>query len=78
MLERCGLAVDAATMTCVPLVFSEWVRRSGISPADAAALRASFLGASPEARAAFQIEQVDGDVCFAWPELVILGSSHRR
>ena len=74
MLEQCGLTVDAATMTHVPLEFHDWVRRSGISPDDAAALRASFLEASPEARSVFRIEHTDGDLRFAWPELVVLAT----
>jgi len=72
MLERCGLAVDAATMTYVPQEFQEWIRRGGVSDDDAAALRASFVSASPEARSVFRIEHVDGDLRFAWPELVVL------
>jgi ubiquinone/menaquinone biosynthesis C-methylase UbiE len=73
MLEACGLKVDAATLTYVPLVFSDWARRGGVSDSTGASLRASLLGASPEARSAFRIESVTGDVHFAWPEIVILG-----
>lgn len=74
MLEQCGLAVDAATMTHVPLVFSDWIRRSGVPELSAAALRASLLGAARETQAAFRIEPVNGDVHFAWPEIVIRGT----
>ncbi len=73
MLEDCGLTVKAVTMAHVPQEFSDWVRRSGVSEPNAAALRASFLGATPEARAAFRIETANGDVHFAWPEITILG-----
>lgn len=71
MLEECGLSVDAATMTNVPLEFRDWVRRSGVSNEDAAALRTSFLTAPPAAQAAFRIEHRDGDLRFAWPEIVV-------
>jgi hypothetical protein len=37
-------------------------------------LRASFLAAGPDARSAFRIEPVTGDIRFAWPEIVILGA----
>jgi ubiquinone/menaquinone biosynthesis C-methylase UbiE len=73
MLEKSGLEVDAATMTHVPLAFSDWVRRSGTPESDAASLHASLAGAGPDARSAFRIESVPGDVHFAWPEIVILG-----
>jgi ubiquinone/menaquinone biosynthesis C-methylase UbiE len=71
MLERCGLAVDAATMTYAPQEFHEWARRGGVSADDAAALRASFLTAPPRAQSAFRIESKDGDLRFAWPEIVV-------
>lgn len=71
MLEGCGLSVDAATMTHAPQEFGDWARRGGVSDEDAAALRASFLTAPPAARSAFRIEKKDGDLTFAWPELVV-------
>jgi ubiquinone/menaquinone biosynthesis C-methylase UbiE len=72
LLEACGLAVEASIPAEVPLGFNDWVRRSGVPPGEAAALRAALLGAPPEARSAFRIELADGDVRFAWPEVVIL------
>lgn len=71
MLERCGLTVDAATMTYSLQEFHEWARRGGVSAEDAAALRASFLQAPAEARSVFRIETRDGDMHFAWPEIVV-------
>jgi ubiquinone/menaquinone biosynthesis C-methylase UbiE len=73
MLEECGLRVDAAVLTHVPLVFSDWVRRGGVAESNAALLRASFLGAGPDVQSAFRIQLVTGDIRFAWPEIVILG-----
>jgi hypothetical protein len=75
MLEECGLRVDAAVPAHVPQVFSDWVRRGGVAESNAASLRASFLGADPDARSAFRIEPVaeTEDIRFAWPEIVILG-----
>jgi ubiquinone/menaquinone biosynthesis C-methylase UbiE len=73
MLEECGLRVDAAVPTYVPQVFSDWVRRAGVAESTAASLRASFLGAGPDARSAFRIEPVTEDIHFVWPEIVILG-----
>ena len=52
---------------------NDWVRRSGVPPDDAAALRTSFLQAPAEARAAFRIQAKDGDVRFAWDEIILLG-----
>jgi ubiquinone/menaquinone biosynthesis C-methylase UbiE len=74
MLEECGLRVDAAVPAHVPQVFSDWVRRGGVAESNAASLRASFLGADPDARSAFRIEPVaeTEDIRFAWPEIVIL------
>jgi hypothetical protein len=59
-------------MTYVPQEFHEWIRRGGVSDDHAAALRASFVSAPPEARSVFRIEHVDGNLRFAWPELVVL------
>ena len=73
LMERSGLVVDAATMTQVPLEFGDWVRRGGISQSDVTALRASFLGAPDDARAAFRIRLEGDDLRFAWDEIVILG-----
>jgi ubiquinone/menaquinone biosynthesis C-methylase UbiE len=71
MLEQCGLSVDAAVMTAAPLEFREWIRRGGVSDEDAAALRTSFLAASPDAQSAFRIDTTDGELRFAWPEFVV-------
>ncbi|HYM90648.1 MAG TPA: hypothetical protein VEW91_03310, partial [bacterium] len=68
-----GLAVEAATTSHIPQEFDDWVRRSGIPAQEAAALRASFLTAPAEARTAFRIETKDGEVHFAWPEIILLG-----
>jgi len=73
MMEQCGLRVKTVSLALIPQLFDDWVRRSGVSAAETAALRASFLGASPEARAAFQVRLENDDLHFAWPEIVILG-----
>ena len=73
LLEAGGLTVEAATATHIPLEFDDWVKRSGVSTDDAAALRTSFLHAPPEARAAFRIETRNGDLRFAWDEIIFLG-----
>jgi ubiquinone/menaquinone biosynthesis C-methylase UbiE len=73
LLEDCGLRVEDAHHARVLLEFDDWVRRAGVSPADAEELRRSFMEASPAARAAFQI-RVDGhDVRFSWDEIVVRG-----
>ena len=73
LLDQSGLRVDASVMAEVPLEFADWVRRSGVAAAEAAALRASLLGAAADARSAFRI-RLDGDTLrFAWDEIVILG-----
>ena len=73
LLEAGGLTVEAATETSIPLEFNDWVRRSGVSADDAAALRTSFLHAPAEACTAFRIESGDGNVRFAWDEIILLG-----
>jgi ubiquinone/menaquinone biosynthesis C-methylase UbiE len=73
MLHDSGLTVQAVIAAHVPQAFSDWVRRGGVLPSTVAALRASFLGAPAEARAAFRIETANGDIHFAWPEIIILG-----
>src|SRR5437879_10011128 len=73
LLEAGGLTVEAATATSIPLEFDDWVKRSGGSTDDAAALRTSFLHAQPAAREAFRIETENGDLRFAWDEFMFLG-----
>jgi len=69
-----GLRVDAAVMTHVQLGFDDWVRRAGVPVEVAETLRAEFLGAPPEAAAAFRIRREAADIQFGWDELVILGT----
>ena len=73
MLEACGLIVEAATMALVPQTFSDWVRRSGTPDSAVAGLRASFVQAAPDVRAAFRITAHSGDIHFAWDEVIMLG-----
>lgn len=73
MLEKSGLRIDAVTKTQIPQMFSEWVRRSGMSPADAEELRRDFLAASTDAHAAFRIRGEGPQVRFSWDEVVIRG-----
>ena len=74
MLEAAGLRVEADALGLVQQTFGDWARRAGVPQPDADALRASFLGAPPEARAAFRIRvEADGTLHFAWNEIVILG-----
>src|SRR5205807_9926890 len=73
LVVRSGLRVDASVMTEVPLEFADWVQRSGVAAVEAAALRASVLGAATDARSAFRI-RLEGDTLrFAWDEIVLLG-----
>jgi len=73
MLEASGLRIDAVTMSQVPQVFSDWVGRSGMAPADAEELRGDFLAASTGARAAFRIRAEGPQVRFSWDDVVIRG-----
>lgn len=73
LMEGCGLAVEAATTSRIPQEFDDWIRRSGVPAQEAAALRASFLTAPEAARAAFRIEAGDGELRFAWEEIILLG-----
>lgn len=73
LFESAGLTVLTVEKTAIPQHFGEWSRRSGMTPADAAALRAEFVHASPAARAEFQIRAEDDDLAFAWGEAVVLG-----
>jgi len=73
MLEANGLRVIETVMTEVRQRFNDWVRRSGVPAAEAAALREEFLGASSAARDAFRIRPEDDDLAFSWDEIVILG-----
>jgi ubiquinone/menaquinone biosynthesis C-methylase UbiE len=73
MFAACGLRVADTAPAQVYLQFGDWVRRSGVPAAKAAALRESFLRASPAAVEAFRIRQQDDDIHFAWTEVVILG-----
>ena len=73
LFESAGLTVEAVEKTVIRQHFGEWARRGGMSAADTAALRAEFVGASPEARAEFHIQPENGDLAFAWGEAVVLG-----
>jgi ubiquinone/menaquinone biosynthesis C-methylase UbiE len=73
MLEESGVRVADAVMARIPLEFNDWVRRSGVPEHDAAVLRECLLRADPEAASTFGIAAQDGDVRFAWDEIVILG-----
>jgi ubiquinone/menaquinone biosynthesis C-methylase UbiE len=73
VFESAGLTVGAVEKTAIPQHFIEWARRGGMTPADTAALRAEFEGASPDARVEFQIKSEDDDLAFAWGEAVVLG-----
>jgi len=77
MLEAAGLRVETDTLGLVQQTFADWARRAGVPQPEADALRASFLTASPEVRAAFRIRlEADGTLHFAWNEVVILGVKH--
>lgn len=71
MLEQSGLEIEAATMAEVPQVFNDWVRRSGMAPADAEELRRDFVAAPADARAAFRIHGQGPRVRFSWDEVII-------
>lgn len=73
LFEECGLTVDKTHHTVVPLQFTDWVRRAGVTGTEAEDLRRSLAEASPAARAAFQVHVDGGDVRFVWDEIVILG-----
>lgn len=73
LMERRGLHVDAVRMTAVKLEFDDWVQRSGLPPAQAAALRADFLSAPPRVRQAFRIRRRGDALHFAWDEIVVRG-----
>lgn len=72
MMGQSGLTVEAATLTTVPQEFDSWTRRAGVLVEQTAALRAGFLDAGSDARAAFQIEEGGGSLRFVWPAVVIL------
>jgi hypothetical protein len=73
MLEESGLEIEAVTLTEIPQVFDEWVRRSGMPPADADALRRDFRAAPADARAAFRIRGQGSQMRFTWDEVIIRG-----
>lgn len=73
LFESAGLTVKAAEKTVIPQWFGEWSGRGGMAPADAAALRAEFANAGPEAQAEFRIRTENDDLAFAWGEAVVLG-----
>ncbi len=73
LLEESGLEIEAVVLTEIPQVFDDWVRRSGLPPADSDELRRDFLAASADARAAFRIRGEGSEMCFSWDEVVIRG-----
>jgi ubiquinone/menaquinone biosynthesis C-methylase UbiE len=73
MLEDAGLRVAETAMSHVPLEFEDWVRRGGVAEPDAAALRESILGASPQAARAFRVESSGDELRFTWDEIILLG-----
>lgn len=73
LFAAAGLDVGAVEQTAIPQHFNEWARRGGMSETDTGALRREFVGASPDARAEFEIRPEDGDLAFSWGEAVVLG-----
>ena len=69
MLADRGLAVAGNENERVYLWFNDWVARTKVADAEAAALRRDFQDAAPAVKAAFQVGELeeDGDFLFSWP-----------
>ena len=74
LLPAAGLEVREVATGRTPLVFSDWVRRSGTPENVVAALRRRYVDAPDEAKAAFEIQAAEGEVYFSWPNLTILAT----
>jgi ubiquinone/menaquinone biosynthesis C-methylase UbiE len=74
LLPAAGLAVREVVTGRTPLVFSDWVRRSGTPEDVAAELRREYVSGSSEAREAFEIRAAEDDVYFSWPNVTILAT----
>ena len=72
LLPAAGLRIEQVVPGKNPQAFSDWVRRSGTSPAVVAQLAAMFTAASGEARQAFSIRQDGEEIHFTWDNAVIL------
>jgi len=65
-----GLDMVDRVHTSIHLKFNGWVARTAIPMAEAESLRRDFLNAPAAVKEAFEIEEVDDDIHFAWPCLV--------
>ena len=65
-----GLDMVDRVHTSIHLKFNGWVARTTIPKAEAESLRRDFLNAPAAVKEAFEIEEVDDDIHFAWPCLV--------
>ena len=70
MLEDRGLRVQEWQDEKTYMTFNHWVERTATPTEAVASLRRDFRNATPAAKAAFLIEERDGDIAFAWPSLV--------
>lgn len=74
LLTAAGLKVVEVVTGTTPLLFDDWVRRSGTPEDVAEALRREYEEASAEAKAAFEIETAEGKLRFSWPNATILAT----
>jgi len=65
-----GFNVVDRVHTSIHLKFNGWVARTAIPELEAESLRRDFLNALPAVKDAFDIQEVDDDIHFAWPCLV--------
>lgn len=70
MLAARGMDLAQKEITRVHLQFNDWVARTATPRQQVQTLRRDFLAASSAAKAAFQINPVNGDIHFSWPCLV--------
>ena len=70
LVQERGMEMVDRIHTSIYLRFNSWVARTAISEPEAEKLRRDFLSAPAAVRDAFEIQEVDGDIHFAWPCLV--------
>lgn len=70
MVTERGFNLVDRVHSSIHLKFDGWVARTAIPEPESESLRRDFLNAPPAVKDAFEIQEVDDDIHFAWPCLV--------
>ena len=79
MAEAAGLTVSECHTegNGITIPLSDWIKKAGCTPEQAADVRRAFAEAPESARAAYQIGiEADGETVFTWPRVLLRATYH--